>query len=116
MRVSVFSLSLCSAIVFWSYNGCLISYLAVDINQHPFTSFLGLARQMPSDYKLYIPGGGYAESFIRKAIDQGQPNFLAIEDRIEPKSTLREIQTSVVQGKGAVLVVSGAVGNQGTII
>ena len=88
--------------IFWAYNGCLISYLAIDIDQHPFTSFKGLAG-MPSDFKLVIMKNGYAESLINQEIRLGNQDVIAIKDRVYRSTSYTESIELVKQGFGAGL-------------
>ncbi len=103
VRLIVFSICVCGSIIFWTYNGCLVSYLAVDIDQHPFTSFDNMAN-MPSNYKMIVVKDGYAEALLRRAIHRRHPGVLAIKDRIYRADTYLQSRIMVKSGEGAGLM------------
>ena len=100
LRLCLWTLSLCGALIFYAYNSVLISHLTVNIDAPPFRTFEELAK-LPSYYKVFVIRRGSSATILQGEIDRGNPKFKNIEDRIEQVETAAEASKRVLMGEGA---------------
>lgn len=108
VKIQLFFLSLFGGLIFWTYSGCLISFLAVPQRYPPINHIKDLS--IKSNFKLFIYNNTPVHNEIKRQVQNNELDLKEIyEDSIEPNlftrhNIMQVLNTLATTNNAAALV------------